>query len=89
MANKGSFRKGEKRPGQGKHGSPKNVLMLRDMILKALDKAGGEDYLFEQATKNPTAFMSLIGKVLPMQVTGAGDGPLVVEIVRYSDKSNS
>lgn len=46
------------------------------MILQALDEAGGVDYLKAQSKDNPAAFMTLIGKVLPMQVTGEGDGPV-------------
>jgi hypothetical protein len=52
--------------------------LLKDMILSALDKAGGEEYLVEQAHKNPAAFMSLIAGVLPLQVAGGGGGPVVI-----------
>jgi hypothetical protein len=38
------------------------------MILGALDKSGGEAYLCEQAEKNPQAFLTLIGKVLPSEI---------------------
>ena len=38
------------------------------MILGALDEAGGQAYLAQQARQNPTAFMTLLGKVLPQQV---------------------
>ncbi len=44
------------------------------MILGALDDAGGQSYLAGCA-KDPrtaTAFLGLVGKVLPLQVTGAG-----------------
>jgi hypothetical protein len=44
------------------------------MILKALDGAGGVDYLQRQAEENPTAFLTLVGKVLPLQLSG-GDKP--------------
>lgn len=62
--------RGGKRPNAGrKAGVPNKVnTELKQMILNALDKAGGEDYLTEQATTNPTAFMTLIGKVLPMAI---------------------
>jgi len=40
------------------------------MILGALDDAGGQQYLARQAEQNPTAFMTLLGKVLPMQLAG-------------------
>ena len=38
------------------------------MILGALDKSGGQEYLEKQATENPNAFMTLLGKILPTQV---------------------
>ena len=43
---------------------------LKEMILGALDKAGGEKYLADQAKDNPTAFLTLIGKVLPLRSPG-------------------
>jgi hypothetical protein len=39
-------------------------------------------YLKDQASKNPTAFLSLVGKVLPLQVQGDPNAPLVHKIVR-------
>ena len=58
----------------------KNTALLKDAILRAAEKAGGKDgligYLTTQADANPTAFMSLLGKVLPLQVTGSDDGPV-------------
>ena len=43
---------------------------VRSMILNALDKSGGVNYLVRQATENPTAFLTLLGKCLPKQITG-------------------
>ena len=37
MANAGSFRKGEKRPGQGKHGPPKATAAAREAIASFVD----------------------------------------------------
>jgi hypothetical protein len=51
---------------------------LKEMILGALDGAGGVDYLIEQSQKNPAAFLTLVGKVLPLQMTGANDGPVMI-----------
>ena len=48
------------------------------MILGALDKAGGEKYLLRQAEANPVAFMGLLGKVLPLQIAGTGEGGALV-----------
>jgi len=55
--------------------------LIKDMIIGALDKLGGEKYLQEQAIKHPGAFMTLVGKTLPMQVTGDGGGPVYTEMI--------
>ena len=46
------------------------------MILQALDEqdGGGVEYLKRQATASPAAFMTILGKVLPMQIGGDPDG---------------
>ena len=54
-------------------GRPKGVpnkvtKALKEMILGALDDAGGQEYLVKQAEKHPQAFLALIGKVLPKDV---------------------
>lgn len=54
--------------------------ILKDMILQALDDAGGVSYLVEQARENPGPFLALLGKVLPMQVTGANGGPITITV---------
>lgn len=68
MANAGSFVKGQKRPKQGQRGPNKVTADLRAMILAALDTAGGETYLANQATESPAAFLSLVGRCLPKDV---------------------
>lgn len=67
------------RAGLGRPNGSKNKLSadVKKMILTALDGAGGAKYLQRQADENPAAFMGLVGKVLPMQVTGE-DGKGVV-----------
>jgi hypothetical protein len=65
--------------GGRKKGTPNRITGdVRAMILAALDKVGGEDYLVGQARTNPTAFLTLLGKVLPMQVSGEGGGPVFI-----------
>lgn len=68
--------KGGKREGAGrpKGSLNKTTAQVKDMILEALDGAGGVDYLQRQAEENPTAFLTLVGKVLPLQLSG-GDKP--------------
>ena len=54
--------------GRPKGSQNKPTKALKDMILGALDDAGGQDYLRRQSIENPTAFMTLIGKVLPTTI---------------------
>jgi hypothetical protein len=62
--------------GKGREkGVPNKVTKeLKDMILGALDQAGGVGYLTKKANdpRTASAFLSLVGKVLPLQIKGAG-----------------
>lgn len=79
------FDKVPKRAGNGnltggsRKGIPnKTTGQLKEMILQALDKAGGVDYLLSCAhdEKSRNAFLTLVGKVLPMTVAGDPSSPL-------------
>ena len=54
---------------------------LKDMILGALDDAGGQDYLRRQSIENPTAFMTLIGKVLPTTINADVKGEMKTTVI--------
>lgn len=72
--------KGQKTGGR-KKGTPNKVTGdLKSMILGALDNKGGIKYLEKQAEQNPTAFLTLVGKVLPMTVAGDPDNPVKTTI---------
>lgn len=81
---------GQNRGNAGKgrpKGSPnKTTALLKDAILQAAEQAGGAGglvaYLQQQAAENPGPFLSLLGKVLPMQVTGEDGGPIIARIER-------
>ncbi len=75
--NRGNAGKGRPKGSQNKASAA-----IKDMIIQALDKAGGIKYLHEQSASNPTAFLTLVGKVLPLQVSGDPDNPVVHEIRR-------
>lgn len=68
--------------GKGRPKGTQNKLtkQVKEMILGALDDAGGQDYLARQADENPTAFLTLVGKVLPLQLTGENGGSIKVEL---------
>jgi hypothetical protein len=70
--------KGQPGPGRPKGVPNKSTAAIKDMITQALDKAGGVDYLVRQANENPGPFLTLVGKVLPMQVTGDPDNPIAI-----------
>lgn len=72
---------GDGTPGPGrKKGVPNKVTtQLKEMILGALDQAGGEQYLLIQARENPGPFMTLLGKILPTQLTGKDGDAIKVE----------
>lgn len=73
--------KGIKTGGRTK-GVPNKVnKALKDMILGALDQAGGEEYLLSQAKENPSAFMQLIGKVLPNELKAQVEGTMNVTVL--------
>jgi hypothetical protein len=78
--------KGLAKSGGRAKGTPnKTTALLKDAILKAAEGAGGKaglvGYLQTQALENPGPFMTLLGKVLPMQVAGPEGEALTPTIV--------
>ncbi len=75
--------------GRAKGTPNKTTALLKDAILKAADQAGGREklvgYLKSQALVNPGPFLALLGKVLPMQLTGE-DGPLQIIVQRFGEE---
>ena len=72
--------KGIKTGGRQK-GTPNKITRdIREAVLQSFEIVGGAQYLAEQARLNPTAYLSLVGKVLPLQVTGADDGPVKLTV---------
>jgi hypothetical protein len=82
-------------PGRKKGSVNKTTALLKDAIIKASELAGEDGkgkgktvgYLKKLAVDHPPAFAQLLGKVLPMQIQGAGkDGAHLVELrVKYVD----
>lgn len=67
-------RRGSARPpnaGIGREkGVPNKITRdIRAMIEGALDEAGGKAYLVQQAKENPVAFMGLVARILPRDIS--------------------
>jgi len=78
------FVAGEPKPkGAGRaKGTPNKISGdIKQMVLDALEMMGGAEYLMLQAAINPGPFLALVGKTMPLQVTGAGGGPLEIATV--------
>jgi|GEM_PF-684791 len=105
----GANRKSRHAPNNG-NGRPKGAVnkttaLLKEATLMAAELAGqkatgvkqGEglvEYLKIQALENPAPFMSLLGKILPLQVTGENGGAIemvsriAIETIPVGDNEN-
>lgn len=85
MANKQRENIPPKSPGRPKGSPNKTTALLKDAILLAAEQAGDKEgmigYLKKQASDNPTAFMGLLGKVLPMQIANADDEDFKLTVI--------
>lgn len=75
------FRKGKTRPPSSgrRKGTPNAITRdLREIVRAALEGVGGQAYLQRQAEENPTAFLTLVGKCLPKDVSI--DGPTLMTV---------
>lgn len=78
--------KAKKMPPNAGKGRPRGVPNkvngdVKAMILGALEQAGGQSYLAEQAEQNPGAFMALVGKVLPKDLKVDQQGNMTFTIL--------
>ena len=74
-------------PGKPKTGGRKKGVTnkvnaeVKELIRGALDEAGGQAYLVQQAKDNPTAFLALVGKILPKDINAKIEGTISLEMV--------
>lgn len=66
--------------GRAKGSLNKTTAALKDAILNAFNKVGGEDYLVVLAEKDPRTFAVLLAKVLPLQIKGDPDAPVHIQV---------
>lgn len=64
------LKKGRKKTGGRKKGTPnKMTTSVKEAIMKAFDEVGGEKYLVEVAKQDHRTFCSLLGRVLPKEIS--------------------
>lgn len=69
-----------KKSGGRKKGTPNRLTAsVKEMVLGALQEAGGQEYLLMQSKLNPTAFLTLVGKVLPTEISGPDGGAIEIK----------
>jgi hypothetical protein len=72
---------GKPGPGRPKGSVNKTTAAIKEMVIQALSDAGGIEYLVAQSRDNPTAFLTLVGKVLPLQVNAEHKGDVIAHVV--------
>ena len=77
MAGKG-FQKGE--GGRPKGVRNKLTATVKEAIVEAFNQVGGVNYLVSIAKDDPKTFCALVGKVIPLQVTGEDGKPIEMKI---------
>ena len=94
MPNPNLMAKGERKGGRKKGTRNKVTPLLKEAILQTGQQAGNDlnggglvGYLQYQAEANPVAFMTLLGRVLPLQAKAMDGKPLIhakIELVAKS-----
>lgn len=80
--------RGRKTGGRTKGSANRMTRDVKSAIEGAFHDAGGRNYLATVAKDNPAVFCTLLGKILPKEITGAGGGPLTVQVLQFADHSN-
>ena len=64
-------------------GTPnKTTVKVKEAILHAFDEVGGYQYLVGVALRDPRTFCTLVGRVLPSELSGPDGSPIEITEVR-------
>ena|SRR5947209_12409397 len=72
---------GRKTGGRTKGTPNRHTASIKQMILNALEAAGGEKYLTRCAVENPAPFLALLGRILPTQQEHSGSVAMGLEAI--------
>jgi len=64
--------------GRPKGSTNAKNMALKTMILNSLERVGGEEYLMRQAEENPSAFLTILGKIIPSELNAKLSGAVKV-----------
>lgn len=89
MARKGTFKKGQANPGHrsrrpqtgaGRRKGTRNKITrdIKEAILQSFEALGGQYWLENLARRKPAVYAQLVGKTLPLQLTGKDGAPISV-----------
>ena len=83
---------GAPKTGGRKAGTPNKVTaQVKEAILKAFDKVGGTDYLVKVAKTDPRTFCTLLGRILPAELSAEISGDMntaVTFVMKYHDSTD-
>lgn len=78
-----AFKKGHKKVGGRKKGvQNKFTRDIKEAVLNAFGRVGGEDYLVKVANADRKTFTALVGRLLPTQLTGKDGAPLELLVTK-------
>ena len=76
-----------KKTGGRVAGTPnKATKAVKDAVIEAFELAGGVKYLVQVAKDDPKTFLSIVAKVIPLQVEGTGAGGEIIFKTVYEAK---
>lgn len=70
-------------PGRPKGLQNKLTVEVKEMVRGALEALGGQEYLTAQGQANPTAFMTLVGKIIPSELSATVKSDVIINIVEF------
>lgn len=78
---------GKKTGGRTKGTPNKTTAQVKEAILRAFEKVGGASYLEKVAQEDPKTFCTLLGRVLPTEISGPEGGAVgVTFLMNYAGK---
>jgi len=78
MAQKGSFKKGDKRCGRKKGSKNKIGVSVKEAIMYAYQTIGGDDAFTDWAREEKTEFYRMFSKLIPLDIQQSGDITITV-----------